>query len=280
MPKIKVYPPLNEAQLKLCPYGDVKCRLCRLRPDQLEELHAKKFKSNFGYNEIRLYCREQYNMGIDYTDINQHFNKHVLGKHQLQRILEKNKDIQYPEIMKALEPMSSDVKITTSVDLEHAYATLVKMAQSFVKRTRKLQEKISLTFEIREKNKELDEEFDRLSILDLFEKQAKLNKEARDFIKDVGALRAPKIMVAQFLEAFIDDVIRELSILIANLCGELQYDVNAELSDAGHPNMLTNETFTNIFRKTALDYRDRMINLKRQKMADSMAALADLEKII
>jgi hypothetical protein len=107
-----------------------------------------------------------------------------------------------------------------------------------------------------------------------------LNKESRDFVKEVSALRAPKVMVAQFLESFIDDVLREMSELISNLCGALQFDITNELTELKHPNILSAETFANIFKKTALDFRDRMINLKRQQLSDAMAALQDLEKII
>jgi hypothetical protein len=87
-------------------------------------------------------------------------------------------------------------------------------------------------------------------------------------------------MVAQFLESFIDDVIKELSFILSNMCGEMQFEIANEIADAGHPGLIGNETFAKTFRKTALDYRDRMINLKRQKMADAVAALQDLEKLL
>ena len=68
--------------------------------------------------------------------------------------------------------------------------------------------------------------------------------------------------------------------LISNLCGALQFDITNELTELKHPNILSAETFANIFKKTALDFRDRMINLKRQQLSDAMVALQDLEKII
>jgi len=271
------YPPLTAAQLVLCPNGDPRCRLCQLRPDQIKELHKKRFEEKYTYEKIRKYVKDTFNMGEDYTRLGKHFNTHAQGTQLAKQKFTRNKKkAPYPEITKALEPISSEVKISTSGALEKAYEQLVKMAQTFTDKTNKLQNKIALTIDSRE----IDEEFEGISVLDLLEKQARLNKEAREFVKEVSILRAPKVMVAQFLESFIDAVIREMSTLISNLAGELKHDITAELVDAGHADLLSDTTFTDIFQRMALDYRDRMINLKRQKMADALSALQDLEKLV
>ena len=123
------YPPLTDAQLELCPNGDPRCRLCQLRPDQLKELHRQKFDEKLTYPKLRAYIRETFNMGEDYTRISNHFNKHLAG-YQLakQKLKKRKKDAPYPEVMQALEPISSEVKIATSGELEKAYEQLVKMA--------------------------------------------------------------------------------------------------------------------------------------------------------
>ena len=271
--------PLSAEQIVQSPYGDVKCRLCHLQPDQLQMLHKKKLEEKLSYKAIRDWIKEHFKIGVDFTEINLHFNRHVLGKHLLEQVLVKPKDFR-PEVMRALEPISSGIKVVTSDDLEKAYEALVKMAQTFVGKTKLLQEKIAIKFTERDKSGMLAQELDAHSMMDLLEKQAKLNKESREFIKEVSALRAPKVMVAQFLEAFMDDILRELSRVFNDLCQELMFEVISELADSGHPGAIGKETFAKVFRKSALDYRDRMINLKRQKMADAMAALEDLEKII
>ena len=273
-------PPLTAEQLVLCPHGLPRCRLCRLSPDVQKEIQERKFKDRYKYIQMREYLKDKHNIGVDYTELNQHFNKHVLGKHIMKLALERKGQLPHPEITKALEPISVDLKVVTSRDLEKAYASLVKMSEKFVKNVRNLQDKISITIEDRSINKQLDAELDKVTALDLMEKLGRLNKESREFVKEVSALRAPKVMVAQFLEAFIDDVLREMSILISDLCGALQFDITNELSELKHPNLIRAETFANIFKKTAVDFRDRMINLKRQRLSDAMSALQDLEKII
>lgn len=271
------YPPLTDAQLLLCPNGDPKCRLCQLRPEQIKELHRQRFEEKLTFRQIRQYIKDTFGMGEDFTRINNHFNKHLkMTRLAKQRLASRKKDAPYPEIMKALEPMSTDVKVTTSGELEKAYEQLVKMAQTFTEKVYKVQDKIAITIE----GRNLDDEIDGVPVLTLLEKQSKLNKEAREFIKEVSILRAPKVMVAQFLESFIDAVIKDLSVLISNLAGELKHDITAELLDAGHPDVLSDMVYANIFKKMALDYRDRMVNLKRQKMADALTALQDLEKLI
>jgi len=275
-PRIQ-YPPLTEAQLALCPNGDPRCRLCQLRPDQIKELHRMRFEEKLTYPKIRQYIKDTYNMGEDYTRIGTHFNKHLDVYHLAnQKLKKRNKDVPFPEVMQALGPISSEVRISTGGALEKAYEQLVKMAQTFVEQTHKTQNKIAITIG----GRDLDDELNGIPVLELLEKQSRLNKEAREFLKDVSILRAPKVMVAQFLEAFIDAVIKEMSNLISNLAGGLKHDIDAELIDAGQAGLLSDATYAGVFQKMALDYRDRMINLKRQKMADALAALQDLEKLI
>lgn len=279
MSPVKQPIPLTPEALELCPYGDPKCRLCGLPAESIKDLNKKWFDDKFGYNRIRIHIKEQYRMGVDFTDLNHHFNRHVLGKHKLQHELVKRGKIRHPEVVEALQTIDAGVQIRVNKDIEKAYDQLVKMAGAYTHKVRKLQEKIGLTIDKRDLDDELDEELDHVSAMDLLEKLARLNKEARDFVKEVSALRAPKVMVAQILEGFIDSVILEMGKIVTTMCGELQYDITAEHSETTE-GKLAPETFANIFKKTAVHYRERMINLKRQKMADAMSALQDMEKII
>jgi hypothetical protein len=269
------YPPLSKAQLALCPSGDDRCRLCQLRPDQIKELHRQRFKEKLTYKQIRLYIKDKFGMGEDYTRISNHFNRHVSAKAIVQKLLKKD-EAKYPELMGALDDISAEVTVATSGQLEKAYEQLVKMAQTFVDKTNKIQTKIAIEVDCRD----LKEEIEDIPVMELLEKQAKLNKEAREFIKEVTMLRAPKVMVAQFLESFIDSVIKDMGYLLSNMAGELKHDISAELSDAGHAGLLSETTFADTFKRMALDYRDRMVNMKRQKMADALSALQDLEKLL
>lgn len=280
MARKKVYPPLTPEQLEVCPYGDAKCRICQLRPDQIKDIHNKKFKEKYSYSQIRDYIKENYGIGDDYTRLGNHFNNHVFGKHVLKQAMTKKSDVVYPELMQAVESISKDVKVSTSNDLEKAYESLVKMAQTFVKRVDHIQDRIVGEIEQRDKDGTLTTELSATSALEMLERVASLNKESRAFVKEISALRAPKVMVAQFLESFIDSVIRDVSVLVGQIAGDLKNNVDAELADSGYSGVLSDQSYAKVFRELAVEYKDRMLSLKREKMADAVASLQEMEKII
>lgn len=276
----KEHPPLTDEQRKLCPYGEDSCRICQLPPDSIEDIHNRRFKAKYSYEKIRKYIKETYGLGEDYTRLGKHFNQHVLGKERINKVLTKKKDVKYPEVVKALEPLRQEVKISTSKDLENAYSALVKMAGDFTRRVNSLQDKVGKIVDERLEGTAFDDEVKNINVLDMLEKMSRINKEARDFVKEISALRAPKVMVAQFLESFIDSVIKEVSIMVSNIAADVKFSVDGELAESGHPNLLSDKVYANLFRDIAMDYRDRMVNLKRQQLSDALSALNDLEKII
>jgi hypothetical protein len=274
-------PPLSKEQLELCPYGIDSCRICQLLPEQIKEVHDAKFNNNATYDQLRKLMREKFSIGEDYTRISQHFNQHVLGKEELSRVLIKARhNIPYPEIARALEPITDSIKVTTNQDLERAYEYLIKMAEKFVNRVGSMQDRLDIHINTRAAAGVLDDEFKRSNAMDLLEKQGKLQKEAREFIKEVSMLRAPKVMVAQMLESFIDSVIKEMSTILGNIAAEVKYEILETLAKKGHDNLVNEAEFIGIFKGIAKDYRDRMLHLKRKQLSDAMAVLSDLEKIV
>jgi hypothetical protein len=271
------YPPLTEEQRKLCPFGEEKCKICQLPPKVIQQIHDARLKDGVTYTKIQKMLKTKLNLKVSTAYIGNHINHHVQGKEVTRAILAK-KDKEKNNVTKALEPITEAVKITTSTDIEKAYESLVKMAHTYTKRIQKVQDLLEDHLDKR-KSEDIEEEFEAQNMQSLLEKQAKLNKEAREFVKEVSALRAPKVMVAQFLESFIDDTIKEVSVLLGNLAEGLHHDLNEELTEAGY-NTLDSEMYKKVFRNLALEYRDRMINLKRQHMSSALSALQDLEKII
>lgn len=271
----KKWPPLSDQQLELCPYGDRTCSLCQLPPQDIKIIHRLKNDDKYSYRKLREYILGNYNIRPDFTVLTTHFKKH-LGE-GIDKTLEKvEKKEKHAEIIEVLHPMDEAVAAHTNKDIENAYGQLVKMASSYTRNVEHLQRKISKLL----KTKDIDAELEGLSAIELLERLAKLNKEARDQVRDVSALRAPKIMVAQVIESFINEVIGEVSTILTTLCGELQNEILEELKANYAEDKISSDTFANLFRRTAIDYRDRMISLKRQQMAAASAALSEMEKII
>lgn len=273
----KVFPPLTAEQIQLCPYGSQRCKLCRLPIEIGNDIMNKKFNENVGYKQIRVYLKEMYDVPADYTELCDHFNKHIKGIDKTQGTL--SLDDKNISVSRALAHISGDVKVTTSEDIEKAYSKLVKMAKVFVNNVSKLQDQVAIEFDTRTKE-ELRDELKNISMIDLFDKFTKLQKESREFVKEISALRAPKVLVANFLESFMNSLIKDLSILVGNMAGELKNAINEELADAGHPNLLGDKTFSDVFQNFAMDYRDRLLNLRREHLSEAMSTLQDLEKII
>jgi len=271
----KKWPPLSDQQLELCPYGDKTCSVCQLPPKDIKIIHRLKNDEKYSYRKLREYIVRNYDIHPDFTVLTTHFKNH-LGE-RIEQALEKiEKKEVHAEIIEMLHPMDSDLVVHTNKDIENAYGQLVKMAASYTRNVEKLQREISKIL----KTKDIASELQGLSAIELLERLARLNKEARDQVRDVSALRAPKIMVAQIIESFINEVIGEVSTILTTLCGELQHSVLEELKANYAEDKVSSDTFANLFRKTALDYRDRMLSLKRQQLAEASAALSEMEKII
>lgn len=229
------------------------------------------------YQKLRVYMKETYGFSADYKDMCDHFNIHVRG-------IDKNKLVKVTKGIDAdttreLQNISGEVKVSTSEDLEKAYRTLVNMAADYTKSVKRLQELISLEFDRRSQD-ELKDEVKNINMLDLLDKLGKINKENREFVKEISMLRAPKVMVANFLESFINSLIKDFSALVANMAGELKNAIQEELSDAGHPNLIGDRVYANVFKVFAEDYRNRVMNMRRQHLSDAMSALQDLEKLV
>lgn len=278
MPKPKkVWPPLTEEQLQFCPFGVNRCKLCRAEPHVHEDMNNKKLKENMPYGKLRLYLRETYSIKADFKDLCDHFNIHVKGIDKT-KLVKVTKGISQ-ETARELQNISGEVRVSTSEDLEKAYRTLVNMAADYTKSVRRLQDLINLEFDRRSQD-ELKDEVKNINMLDLLDKLGKINKENREFVKEISMLRAPKVMVANFLESFINSLIKDFSALVANMAGELKNAIQEELSDAGHPNLIGDQVYANVFKIFAEDYRNRVMNMRRQHLGDAMSALQDLEKLV
>jgi len=271
----KRWPELSPEQIEIAPYGQKTCRLCQLPPPDLKLLNVLRFEQGMTYRKMREYMKEKYEISPDFTELTKHFKKHV-GDMVGGKVVALETTEKYPEIIEILHPMEQELAVKTNQDIEKAYGKLVQMTTMFTKNLERLTNIIDEI--IREKD--IKTEIKGLSAIELLERLAKLNKEARDQVKDVSSLRAPKVMVAQILEAFINNVIGETSVILTNTCGEIQYAIQEELKDSSAMANVSDKIFQRLFRKAALDYRDRMLGIKRTQLAEAMTALNEMEKII
>jgi hypothetical protein len=274
MSKKKIIPPIPKENKDLVPFGDPRCKICQLPKSDLEYVHRLRFEKKWKHEQIRQLLKAQYKINHNLSKLVEHFNKHS-GK-GAQKSLTKKKKVQ-PEILAAVAEIPKETRVKTSREVEVAYKHLVKMSSKFANSL----EKIFGTFELDEEALKKVKANINDDAIGAMEKLAKLHKEVRDQVKDISALRAPKVMVAQFLETCIDDVIGETSFILSDICSVLQGSILDAMKEAGVSNdIISNETFAKVFYESAVQYKERMTSLSRDQMNKAMSALADLEKII
>lgn len=258
---------LTPEKLELVPYGDPTCRLCALPVEHLKKLHELKFQKRWSYPKILEYIRATHNLGEDYTRLVKHFKKHVSSKDKL---ISKGKEIVVAAISKEL---NESAKMKGDKDIEKAYTQLVQTTAIFTKNVSKLLDHAQSRLD----DKTLKDLVAKAQPLDLLERLSRLLKEAREQVKDVSAMRAPKVLVAQFLESAINEFISEISVILNDMCGMLQQGITEQMANG---EKLNDSMFMQVFQKAALNWKDRALALKRESMARAMTALSEMEKIV
>lgn len=257
---------LSKEQKELCPFGTVKCPICRLSPSQLKDIHHKKNDAGFGIQKILEYIRSTCNISPSYTWISDHFSKHLDIKPQL---LEKNTR---PEIVKSLQKSLKNTTLRkTSVEMDKAYELIVNMAQEFIVKVDKLAENIPWDDE------EVKTKLKDLGPIKSLELIGILHKAGREQLKDIQAIRAPKVMVSHFLDKSIDAIIYETGIIFTDMCSTIQVKV---METIRRGLVVNKDTFADIFKKVALAYVDRMRAMKKEQISLADKALQDLEKLV
>lgn len=271
---IKNLPPLPPERLKLCPGGLSNCPICTIKSvEDLEYINDLRFEKRWTYKQIREYLSATFGISPNYTKLADHFLKHVVAILQVQRT---SKHKGTPRVKKtpvsvAIDTIPKEKRSLANVDMETAYKHLTHLAKDFTQKVQTIYSVLNLTDKnLRTKLKDVDPLTGMSAV-------AKLSKEARELLKDLSALRAPKIIVAHFLEQAIDQIILETGHVLSDISKHAQEDLLEALRTE---KVISTEIFGRIFQHAANDYRDRMINLRRDQLSKATSTLADLEKLI
>jgi len=262
---------LSPAHLALLPGGDAACKLCRMSIKNVEHIIKLRQGKNYSFKKLQLYIDKHFGILLTETVISTHFRLHVMeGKQAIA------KQTDFPEIVDALHPMDKVIRVEVDQDIEQAYRMLVQMTHQYTSKVKEVQDEVAKII----KQKDVAAELDGLTALELLDRIARLNREAREQIKDISAIRAPKVMVAQLLENYMNSIIREVGRMISQLCGEMYYAINEAIQGTKMQNAIPKEVFQDIFARTGQHYKDRILSIKRQQLAEALAALKDMEKIV
>jgi hypothetical protein len=262
---------VSQEHLELLPGINEKCKLCRLDTEDVRYLNKLRFEKGESYQKIAKHVHKRFGIKLKAESIKIHYVLHAAeGKKNLQA------QTNFPEIVNALHPLEKTVRVEVDQDIEQAYRMLVQMAHQYTGRIQELQNEVTKIIE----TKDLRMELEGLSALELLDKCAKLNREAREQVKDISAIRAPKVMVAQLIENYMNVIIREVSKILSQLCGELYYEIQENTRGTNFEKLVPQEKIQDIFSRLGQNYKDRVMAVKRQQLADALAALKDMEKIV
>jgi hypothetical protein len=261
----------EKPSIEILPGKHDKCKLCNLDIKDVRYLNRLRFEKKYSYDKIARHIEKRFGLRYTAEKVKLHFKLHAMEVKELVRA-----QIQFPEIVDALHPLEKTVRVKVDEEIEQAYRMLVQMAHQYTTQVKDLQEEARKII----KDKNITMELEGLSAIELLDRIAKLNREAREQVKDISAIRAPKVMVAQLLENYMNVIIREVSKVLSQLCGELYYAIQENTRGTNFEQMVPLEVFQDIFSRIGQHYKDRVMTVKRQQLADALSALKDMEKIL
>lgn len=277
-PKERKALPLHKRDI--CPYGNTGCPICSLPREELLKVHDFKYNKGWTYDQMMEYLSGAYGIGRDKRVISDHFLRHTSNANQIENAVKRRnvpirnvrKQTQLDKVTNQIvEYIPEEARTTTSQDMQKAYELLTNLTADF---TGKI-DQIVACFEF-DKDK-LREQLKGMSILDVMDRLGKLNKEAREQISAISSLRRPKVVVSQFLDRALDEIIYDTGALLSEMAAYIQQSV---LNAIKAREEIDSKFFTKIFREYAIRFKEQMESVKRSNMQNALQSLADLEKVI
>lgn len=273
MPK-KIPKALSKEVYEICEYADDRCLVCQLPLEILKEISKLRFKDGMVLRDIAKFLKARGYGKIWPTHADTHFTKHCRNI-TFNKLVPYNENVnpKLAEIVSKSVNDKTDIAVKTQRDIDNAYTQLTRLIGKFANNLPEIQNVIDNRFADKE---QIERDLKKIPILFLMEQFAALQKQSREQIRDIAQMRAPKVMVAQFLESSINEIIRDVSDLLKDSLAQIQ---QAVIEDAfAHKDL--NQTFVKVYQSIIVEYKGRMLSLKREAMARAVASLAEMEKVI
>ena len=264
---------LSEEHYHTYPLANPKCKVCRLPVEEIKQLHNLKFVEGYSYIQIREYLQNRFQMGASMSELVPHFTKHT--NEGARMMLAKKLDI---KVASELEQMSVDKNENNAQNIQSAFdyltQTCVELSESA--------SKIIIPYLDQLKNipeEAIKARIDKKDPLKSLEQMARIQKLISEHVQTISAMRAPKVIVAQFLDLALNEIIKQTGYIFAEVCKTVEVEVCAEL-DALKIKGVGTQTFRRAFGKAVTQFKNDMMTLKRDQMAHVVEALSEIEKIV
>lgn len=276
MPRPKTdYGSIPKENLSEVPYADPSCRICHLPYEHLKLVHELKFVDKMGYIALRKYCKENYGIGNDNSYFIKHFKEHC-GTDKMQLLESSSKKKPIVDIALSMEELRIRTGKTDET-VERAYDKLVKQTAQFTEKVEVCFKALGIAFKDEEQVVTALSKEDPVALLRTL---AQLNNLAFDQVKDITALRAPKVIVMQFLEDTLDKAMMEVNDVILNLFTIIQERIHKLFLEYDLGDAITDSTFREVYVEVATTYKEKMLALRKEQLAKATAVLNDMEKLI
>jgi hypothetical protein len=264
---------LTKEHITELPHVHPGCAICRLPVEDVKELSRLKFIERMSYDKIRTLLVEQYNIRYNMELVHAHFTKHTVEG--LKSSLINKKDLIIATQLEKLSPLNEEAP-ATSIQTAYKYLTDICLKLShgaYGMFTPYLEHLQNMPIE------QLMEKIDRKNPLDVLEQMTKIQKFLSEHTKSLSDMRAPKVVLAQFLELAINDIIKQTGYIFAELCKSMELDLTHELK-ALNIEKVSSRAFTRTFQKSAEKFKYVMLDLKRNQLAKTIEALSELDKLV
>jgi hypothetical protein len=268
----KVTKPIPTENLSEIPYGDQFCHICTSPNEMFKDIHRLRYEEKYTYMRIREYLKEHYRKNITLNAFVEHFRRHVVDEKQsVHKTNEANNGVITIDTRRLIEMTKND-------QLESAYVSLANLARLIVGKTAELSDEMISsidTVKLMEKIKTMDG-------LTVLEKLAKISKEARELVSAVTTLRAPHIIVTQFLEKTIYEITQKTSEVLAKVLVDVKNSCIKQIKKE-YPIIsqeAVNLALVDVFRRATEHYQMNIKIVHRDMMSKIQKNLSDLEKIV
>jgi hypothetical protein len=262
---------LSNEHYKLYPLADPNCKICRMKIEDIKKLHHMKFQEGLSYEKINDHLNLYFNESSMSTLV-AHFTKHTSEGTKLK--LAKTLDL---TVANELEKLSLDQNEANADNLQTAYSYLTKTSMDLAESSSKILGPFLKHLKELPEEK-VQEKLEKMSPLKALEQMARIQKLISDHVQTISQMRAPKVVVAQFLDLAVNEVIRQTGYIFAEMCKTIEIEVCADLKEQG-ANIGT-IAFKKAFSKSAIDFRNAMTNLKRDQLTRAIEVLSEIEKIV
>jgi len=252
-----------------------------MSPKDIKHVHYLRFDEKLKLKDILALIKEDYKMSLSMNQICAHFNKHLNTTKQAY-LKKGNKtcggglvDKRIAKVAEVISPMvAENVKIDSQ--LETAYSIMVQMTQDFASSLTKLDSFVEAKMQDEKAVKEALEGYNVIKLLSI---RNKFHNDLGNQLKDINSLRAPKVLMVQFLEATIKKIVEEMSTVFTMLCSGIQDGITHSLRKEGAGNIVNDQLFSPTFQRVAQEYQAKMTEVFREQLFQARSALAELSKI-